>query len=249
MAHFPDAWWHERPLILGHRGASAVAPQNTLAAFRKAAEVGADGVELDVHLSADGVPVVIHDARVDATTDGVGRVAEMPLAQLRALDASGGLLEFAGEPIPTLEEVLAEVGQRLLINIELKSDDATGHLEAAVADVVRRLDLSRRVWFSSFKPYSLFRIRQQIPEVPCGLLYGAGSFLLGVLKPLTPYEALHPAAPFVTRSGVHRAHQRGLRVFAWTVDDSVKAQFLADVGVDGLITNDPAALLRTLAAF
>lgn len=249
MACFPDEWWHGRPLILGHRGASAVAPQNTLAAFRRAADVGADGVELDVHLSADGVPVVIHDARVDATTDGFGRVAELSLAQLRALDASGGVPEFAGEPIPTLEEVLAEVGQRLLINIELKSEDATGRLETAVAEVVQRSGASQRVWFSSFRPYSLFRIRQWMPDVPCGLLYGAGSFLLGVLKPLTPYEALHPAASLVTWAGVHGAHQRGLRVFAWTVDDGAKAQSLADMGIDGLITNDPAGLLRTFGAF
>jgi len=84
MATFPESWWKERPLVLGHRGASHDAPQNTLAAFRKAVEVGADGVELDVHLSRDGVPVVIHDAKVDATTDGSGSVSAMSLAELQS---------------------------------------------------------------------------------------------------------------------------------------------------------------------
>ena len=88
MVTFPESWWQaQTPLVLGHRGASHDAPQNTLAAFRRAVEVGANGIELDVHLSRDGVPVVIHDAKVDATTDGTGYVSAMSLEELKALDA------------------------------------------------------------------------------------------------------------------------------------------------------------------
>lgn len=245
MAQFPEFWWRERPLIFGHRGASRVAPQNTLAAFRRAAELGADGVELDVHLTAEGIPVVIHDARVDATTDGKGRVAELTLPQVKELDAGVHFAaDFAGERIPTLEEVLAEVGQRLIINIELKpSTKSSGGLEEAVVAVVRRMGMLERVWFSSFKPYALYWIRQQEPSVPCGLLYSPLTFVSRLLAPVTPHEALHPHRSLVREAMVRRAHRRGLRVVTWTLDDEDQAQRFAEWGVDVIITNEPERLL------
>src|SRR5512136_1224893 len=110
---------HDRPLNIGHRGASAAAPQNTLAAFRKAMELGADGVELDVQLSADGAVVVIHDFTVDKATDGTGRVAAKTLAELKALDAGSRFSpQFAGERIPTLAEVFEAIDGKLLVNVE-----------------------------------------------------------------------------------------------------------------------------------
>ena len=139
-------------LNIAHRGASAVAPPNTLAAFSKAAELGADGIEFDVHLSADGVPVVIHDFTVDATTDGHGRVAGLTVAQLKQLDAGSAFdPAFAGERIPTLEEVLRFVGGALLLNVELKSTDLrdTGLEQAGIAQVEQH-GLSHRVLRSSF---------------------------------------------------------------------------------------------------
>jgi len=248
MATFPAAWLQHHPLILGHRGASHAAPQNTLAAFRKAAEVGADGVELDVHLSADGVPVVIHDARVDATTDGSGAVAELTLAQLKTLDAGVRFdPAFAGERIPTLEEVLAAIGQRLIINIELKAfarRDAA--LELAVVTLVRRLGLADRVWFSSFKPYALAQARSLAPEIPCGLLYDALGIGTRLLRPITPHEALHPHHGLLSKARIQRAHERGLWVATWTVDDVARAKTLAEWGVDALITNEPERLVAAL---
>src|SRR5512136_697214 len=108
-----------RLLNIAHRGASAAAPQNTLAAFRKAVELGADGVELDVQLSADGAVVVIHDFTVDKTTDGTGRVAAKTLAELKALDAGSRFSpQFAGERIPTLAEVFEAIDGKLLVNVE-----------------------------------------------------------------------------------------------------------------------------------
>ncbi|MBN1874110.1 MAG: glycerophosphodiester phosphodiesterase [Anaerolineae bacterium] len=254
MADFPEDWWYgngrlhpQRPLILGHRGASHMAPQNTLAAFHKAFEVGADGIELDVQLSVDGVPVVIHDATVDATTNGTGFVAEFSLAQLKALDAGTSFSPaFIGERIPTLEEVLMDIGDKLLINIELKAPTSRAKgLEEAVVGVVRRTGMQKRVWFSSFKPYALYRSRQLAPEIPCGLLYGTQLRTL-LLRPFTPYEALHPAKELVTEAGIRRAHRRGLRVAVWTVDDPDQARQLAEWGVDAIITNEPALLLNCL---
>jgi len=159
---FPDGWWLDRPLVLGHRGASAHAPANTVAAFRVADGAGAHGVELDVHLTADGVPVVIHDGSVDATTDGHGRVRDMTLREIQQLDAGSHFdAAFAGERIPTLAEALAAMGDRMLVNVELKPQSkGTEDLERAVAKVVYETQMASRVWFSSFKPYSLHQIRR-----------------------------------------------------------------------------------------
>lgn len=245
---FPENWWHGRPLILAHRGASRAAPENTLAAFRDAARMGADGIELDVHLSADGVPVVLHNARVDATTDGAGAIHTMPLAQIKELDAGKHFdMRFAGERIPTLEEVLAEVGQQLLINVELKSQPPQVRgLEQAVVALINRMGLAARVWFSSFKPYMLSEARRLAPHIPCGLLYDPASVGVFLLAPLTPYEAVHPHYALATSGWARRARRRGLRVMTWTVDDVAVAQRLADNGVDGLITNVPDRLLAAM---
>ncbi len=245
---FPAEWWQNRPLIFGHRGANRLAPQNTLAAFRKAADVGADGVELDVQLSSDGVPVVIHDTTVNATTNGRGRVREMSLRQLQALDARAGFgAEFAGTRIPTLEEVFAELGDRLLFNIELKYPITPGlDLETAVLAVVRRMDMSARVWFSSFKPYALYHMRQIAPDIPCGLLYDFETLGNQLLSFFTPHEAIHPYVKFVTRRMVQHAHRHGQRLVAWTEDNLPHAYKLARWGVDVFISNDPGTLVKVL---
>lgn len=255
ITRYPDLWQRGRPLgrpfVLGHRGASHAAPQNTLAAFRKAADVGADGIELDVHLSRDGVPVVIHNDSVDATTDGTGLVRDLTLAQLKALDAGACFaapdsgLSFAGERIPTLEEVLSAVGSRLLVNIELKAGQTVA-LVTAVVDLVRRMEMADRVWFSSFKPYALYRVHALAPEIPCGLLYGPLNLGTLLLRPFTPHAALHPYKDLLTARSVHRAHERGLRAFTWTLDDPAVARKFAAWGVDGIITNEPAEILSIL---
>ena len=261
-ASFPEGWWRPepgaRPLVLGHRGASARAPQNTLAAFREAQSVGADGVELDVHLSADGVPVVIHDYHVDGTTDGHGAVSAMTLAEIRRLDAGIGFgPAFAGEPVPTLTEVLEALDHRMRVNIELKAPprglgvplEAEGRLvqlEDAVAEVVVREGAQSRVWFSSFKPYSLYRIRQLLPEVPCGLLMSPLTAPAALLAPLTPMEAVHLHHSMCRYWVVRLLQRRGRRVVAWTVDDPVVIAKLTAYGVDGLISNDPGAVLRQI---
>ncbi|MGC9400391.1 MAG: glycerophosphodiester phosphodiesterase [Anaerolineae bacterium] len=249
MAHFPPNWWSAgRPLIFAHRGASRLAPENTLPAFQRAAELGADGVELDVHLTADGVPVVMHNAMVDATTDGSGRLSAMTLAEVKRLDAGAGWgPDFAGVQVPTLEEVLEAVARRLLTNIELKpAGGRNAGLPQAVVALIERLGLEDRVWFSSFKPYFLFAARRVTAEIPCGLLYSPLTPLTPLFRPVTPHEALHPHHSLVTPSFVSRAHRRGLRVSVWTVDDVAVARRLTEWGVDVLITNTPDTILHAL---
>lgn len=251
MTHFPASWFGEKPLVLGHRGASYVAPENTMAAFSAAMEAGADGVELDVHLTSDGIPVVIHNARVDRTTDGQGLVNDLTLAEVLRLNVQvrfDGWTTSTSERIPTLEEVLIMYGYQLLVNIELKSQfrpEARSRLEATVAALVHRLKIEERVWVSSFKPYSLFRMRQVAPELPCGLLYSPLSMGTAWLAPLTPFEAFHPQTSLVSRWFVWLAHQVGKRVVVWTVDDVSKASLLEHMGVDAIITNDPQRLVAS----
>ena len=240
-----------RPLNIAHRGASAIAPANTLAAFEKAVELGADGIELDAHLSADGVPVVIHDFTVDATTNGSGRVAEMTLAQLRQLDAGFRCdPAYAGEHIPTLEEVLQAFGDRLLLNIELKStglrDDG---LERAVIALVEQYTLQGRVLLSSFNPFSLRRAKKIAPGISVGLLYAPNLPLplsRAWLAPLFPHEARHPEHTMVDAHYMEWARRCRYQVNAWTVDDPGEMRRLVALGVNGIITNVPDVLRRIL---
>jgi glycerophosphoryl diester phosphodiesterase len=238
---------HERVLNLAHCGASAVAPPNTLAAFDKAIELGADGIEFDVHLSADGVPVVIHDFTVEATTDGSGRVADLTLAQLKELDAGSSFAPaFAGEHIPTLQEVLEAVGGQLLLNIELKTVSPRDHgLERAVIDQVKQHELSDRVLLSSFNPFSLRRAKGIAPHIPTGLLYAPGMPLplrRAWMASLVPHEARHPEHTMVDGRYMAWARRHDYRVHTWTVDDPNEMRHLIALGVDAIITNVPDTL-------
>jgi glycerophosphoryl diester phosphodiesterase len=243
--------WKTGFLNIAHRGASAVAPANTIAAFERAVTLGADGIEFDVHLSADGVPVVIHDFAVDATTDGSGHVSELSLAQLKQLDA-GAYFDpaFTGERIPTLEEVLQAFGDRLLLNIELKSTSKRDNgLERAVVALIEEHGLASRVLFSSFNPLSLRRAKKIAPHILAGLLYAPDLPLYlsrAWLAPLAPHEARHPEHTIVDAHYMAWARRRGYRVNAWTVDDPDEMRRLIDLGVDGIITNVPDVLRDTL---
>jgi len=237
-----------KPLNVGHRGASAAAPQNTLAAFRKAIELGADGVELDVQLSADGHVVVIHDFSVDATTDGTGRVAEKTLAELKALDAGAKFSpQFAGERIPTLGEVFDALEGKLLVNVELKVPLRSYNtaLVAPVLAVVRKHGMDKRVLFSSFNRHVLRAMGQLAPDLPIGLLYAPQSPVYARhawLEPFEPHQARHPHFSMLSAPIISWYHRRGLRVNTWTVDNPAVMRLLAAAGIDGIITNKPDVL-------
>ena len=253
IASYIDRWADvgERTLNIAHRGASAVAPGNTLAAFEKAVELGADGAEFDVQPSSDGVPVVIHDFTVDRTTDSSGRVAEMSLAQLKELDAGAAFSPtFAGQRVPTLAEVLEAIGGQLLLNVELKSASLCDlRLEEAVVAQVKRHGLENRVLFSSFNPYSLRRVKRLEPRIPVGLIYGPDLPLplrRAWLAPLILHEARHPKHTMVDAGYMAWARRRGYKVNTWTVDDADEMHLLIALGVDGIITNVPDVLSKIL---
>jgi glycerophosphoryl diester phosphodiesterase len=225
-----------------HRGASAEAPENTLAAFRRALEAGADGIELDVHLSRDGIPVVLHDETLDRTTDGEGPVAAYTSEVLQTLDAGSWFdPHFSGEALPTLDETLRLLAGRLRLNLEVK-DVRAG---TAVVEVLRRYPQTDAV-VSSFDYGVLSGLRRTVPDLPLAVLHGAGNWR----RALECAEALracafHPRADLVSRPLMAACRRRQLSVFAWTVDDPGRARALARLGVAGVFTNDPARL-RTL---
>lgn len=225
------------PVIFAHRGASAYAPENTLAAFKLAHQQGADGIELDVKLSADGIPVVTHDATVDRTTNGSGRVADLELATLQKLDAG------EGQRIPTLDEVFASLGGQLLINIELTNyKSPNDQLVDKVVKVIEKHGLSESILFSSFFSKNLKRAADLLPQTPRGLLALPG--LLGWWARtfgfrLGDYQALHPVYKNTTAQQIERVHQMGRRVHVWTVNVADEMRQLANWGVDGIFTDDP----------
>lgn len=246
-----ESFYMGRVLNFGHRGASHDAPANTLAAFELAADCGADGVELDVMLTTDRQPVVIHDSTVDATTDGSGRVAEMTLAEIKELDAGSYFdARFAGERIPTLSEVFEALGQRLLFNVELKGTSARPDgLEAIVAEAISRHNLVSRVIVSSFNPLRLRRFRRLLPEVAIGYLHMPGLPLhqrWGWLMWGFPREADHPEQSLVTPKYMAWARSRRLRVNTWVVNDPQRMANLRDMGVDMIITDRPDVLRAVL---
>ncbi len=236
-------------LVFGHRGAKAYAPMNTIPAFVLAADQGAHGIELDVHRSKDGYPVIVHDFVVDATSDGSGAVVDMTLAELKALDAGAWFdARFAGTRIPTLDEVFEAVGQRVFVNVEIKSESAeTDGVEQVVADCITRHNMHTRVIVSSFNPLTLKRFRALLPDVPIGFLYDneSPSEVWDVIADV-PYEAAHPHHENITPEMV-LDNDRVRRVLnAWTVNNPARAVALRDMGVRGIITDAPDTILKAL---
>ena len=243
--------YQDRALNFAHRGALTVAPENTLASFQKAREMGADGVELDVMLCADGEVVVSHDFTVERTTDGRGRIAELPLARLKALDAGAWFSPlFAGERMPTLREVLAWAGEDMLLNIELKSQSlGTDGVEQKVISLVREHQMEHRVVLSSFNPLALRRAKQMAPDVHTGLLYAGDLpivFRRAWLRPLSLADALHPQFEMVNESYLAWARRSGYRVNVWSPTEAAEMQRLVELGVDMIITDRPDLLADVL---
>jgi glycerophosphoryl diester phosphodiesterase len=256
--------------VSAHRGASAERPENTLAAFRTAIAHGCEGVELDVALTADGVPVVLHDRTVDRTTDGSGEVAELTLEQVRALRTADG------EPVPTLAEVLALCAGHVEVNVEIKDRTAAGAV-LAVADGFPTLD-----WFASSAQWDALReLRQLSPTVvlyplSTGVMtlddlraqaisagYSAAavdaefarmSHLGQGLPAAVEFAAeigargLSVAEPGLTAEDVASVHAAGLAVWAWTTNDPGRAADLMHHGVDAICTDDPATVLAVRAS-
>lgn len=233
-----------RPLILAHRGASACAPENTLAAFDLAVQQGAPAVELDAKLTSDGEIIVIHDLTLDRTTNGSGRVQDFSLSALQKLDAGSWFGNpFAGERIPTLGQVFELLKGKVYINVELTNyGDPGDGLVSRVIDLIKECGIQDQILFSSFLIKNISTARRLMPDVPCGLLaprrlawpvFAAGLFV--------HHESFNPDVRDITPTLLAAVHRRGKAVFTYTVLDPADMRRLIHMGVDGLFVNDPAA--------
>ncbi|MBI1277086.1 MAG: glycerophosphodiester phosphodiesterase [Anaerolineaceae bacterium] len=236
-----------RMLVLGHRGARAYAPMNTIPAFELALKQGADGIELDTHLSKDGQLIVLHDFSVDATTNGKGFAKDFTLEELKELDAGSRFSpEFAGTRIPTLDEVFEAVGKKLFINVEIKSETQdTDGVEQAVADCIARHGLEGSTIVSSFNPLALRRFRAIMPVVPIGYLYSREYDFSEALQDF-PHEAKHPEDDLIDAAYMEWARLNHYRVNTWTVNDPNRAVKLYQLGVDAIITDAPDVIIEAV---
>lgn len=235
--------------VWAHRGASAYAPENTLAAFRLAHELGADGVELDVQLTTDGHVVVIHDEALDRTTSGTGPVSLRTLSQIKAVDASNGRDDYRGEHVPTLAEVLDLVGPTgMAVNIELKNSvEPYPGLEQAVLGIVEGSGMAERVIYSSFNHISMTQLARSSQPSRVGLLFSDVLAEPWGYAQRLDMAALHPHWKYVqfVPETIERCHALGMAINVWTVDDPATVRRLADLGADAVITNKPD-LARTV---
>lgn len=223
-------------LIYGHRGASDVEPENTIRAFMRAIEVGADGLEFDVQLSADGVPVLIHDRDVSRTTNGHGNVDELPLAELKQLDAG------KGERIPTFAEALDAIGDRVHLDIEVKQ----GGIEREVLDVLRAHPETR--WtISCFDWDVLRRVRKLDQDADLWLLvdHGVGEAVFDTAKGICA-SGVALADELLNEETSRRLLDAGLKVVIWTVNDVARARCCRALGAFGLCTDNPAEIIDGL---
>lgn len=241
-----------RPQIFAHRGARRVAPENTIPAFAAALEMGVDGIELDVHLSADGRLVVIHDFTVQPTSDGRRRVDQLTAAELALLDVGNPLgAAYPSVGVPTLDEVLDLVGRRCRVNVEIKSEHPDGGPAVEpVARLIHERMLFDQVIVSSFNPITLIKMRYVDPRIALGLLYEEPlppHLRRAWFTPILAPDALHPWHPLVDADTVQWARDRRLAVNVWTVNEVEEARRLADLGVDALITDVPDLLIAALS--
>ncbi len=231
-------------LKIAHRGASGNFPENTVCAFRAAIDAGAEMCELDVQLSRDGAIVVIHDETVERTTDGKGEVAELTLEELKRLDAGakfkGGAVK--GERIPTLDEVFSVTSGKCGLNIELKA----GGLEHQVAQIMQARNALADSIVSSFDWEYLKNIQQLHFNIRVGLLAEEKPVDLMMNAVAMRAHSINPRWDMVTSDLCKAAHERGLKVYTWTVDADARMRALIACGVDGIMTNYPERLRKVV---
>ncbi len=235
----------ESVIVTAHRGASHVAPENTLSAMAAAVEAGAEFAELDVRLTHDGQVVLMHDRTVDRTTSGTGDLWDFSLSELRALEAGSWFgEEFDGEPIPTLREVIRFARGQLKLNIEIKISREEPAIAAAVVDIIRSEECGDNCMVTSFSQETVEEVKRIAPEIRTGFIFGRDYpddvFTGG-------WDVLSCDHEVVDSLFVAAAKQSGKSVHVWTVDERELMLRLIGLGVDGIISNRPALLREVIA--
>ena len=240
----------EKPAIVAHRGGSLLAPENTLAAFKNALKLGVDRIELDVQFSSDHEVVVIHDEKLNRTTNGKGNIIKFTRQQLSALDAGIKFSEkFAGEKIPTLDEVLDLVDGACVLLIEIKSDkNSFPELENEVVNLLHKHNALSWCVVQSFNYESVLKVHTIDPEIKTGILFvkppldkiEKGQLDVSFISEINIYQR------FAGKKTVARIHQMNKKTFVWTANKPERMQQLIKNGADGIMTDDPATLKNLL---
>ena len=228
--------------IWAHRGASAYAPENTLPAFKMALDQGAQGIELDVQRTSDGHLVVVHDETIGRTSNGFGRVVDMTLQELRRCDFSNGFIGHRNVRIPTLSEVL-ELMQSTdaTLNVELKNSiELYPGMELEAAALVAEAGMTEQVLFSSFNHLSLANLRGVVPPSQIGVLYSDALYNPWQYAHWLGAGALHPNWLALRQPDyIRMAHEAGLKVHVWTINEEKDVAHAIETGVDAIVTNFP----------
>lgn len=241
-----------RPLVFAHRGASGYFPENTLPAFKEAVRMGADGIELDIHKTKDGQLVVIHDEKIDRTSNGKGEVREYTLEELRKFNYNATHPECKEASIPTMREVFELIKPtNLIINIELKTGIIFYEgIEADILAMTKEFGMEDRVIYSSFNHYSIMKIKELDPTARTGFLYMDGTLNMPEYGKEHGVEALHPALYNVQYPNyVQRCHELGLKINTWTVNSKQYMHMACEMGLDGIITNYPDKALEIVNSY
>ena len=236
--------------MIAHRGASLLAPENTMAAFNLAVEVGAHAIELDAKLSKDGEVVVVHDSILDRTTDGTGTVRSHTAMEIKALDAGSHFGEsFSGERIPVLAEVFDSLAGKILINVELTNYAAPfDRLPEKVISLIVNSGIENDVLISSFNPVALIRSKRIAPDIPIGLLVKGSTRLLinRIMRSWITYDCYHPAWEHVSQDLIDQERRMGNRIYVWTLNSPEVMIDLVKAGVNGVITDNPTLACSVL---
>lgn len=238
-----------KTIIYAHRGASGTAPENTMAAFRKAVQIGSQGIECDVQMSKDGKLVICHDELVNRTTNGKGFIKDLSYKEIRLLDAGSWFApSFAGERIPLLEELLELLKESdIYLNIELKTGVVQyDGIEDLTVEMVRSYGLQEKVLLSSFNHYSIHDVKEKHPEILTGALYMEGLYNPWTYLDMLGCDCAHPFYLAAQPQMVQGLLQHGYTINAFTIDDPKIAAQLCKSGVEGIITNYPERMLGNL---
>jgi glycerophosphoryl diester phosphodiesterase len=236
--------------VIAHRGASACCPENTMTAFYMALEMKADMIELDVLITKDGIPVVFHDPVVDKKTDGTGEVNKFTLAEMKKLDAGSWFArKYAGERIPTLEEVLQWAKGRIAINIEIKREAVGQHIKGGVEEkvvhLVRKYQMEQHVLLSSFSYEAAWRIKKLAPEISTGLLYDKKAPVNSTPHALTRQyqcDSFNCKWRELKNRWRRELQEQGIPIFIYTVNSTFWIQKIIGAGVTGIFSDRPDRL-------
>jgi glycerophosphoryl diester phosphodiesterase len=248
----PSFWEGKFPvMVIAHRGFSGSAPENTLAAFKKAMEIKSDVIEFDVRFSRDGHLVVFHDDTLERTTHVQGKVADHTLKALQQLDAGSWFNPvFAGERIPTLKEVLDVTRGRIRLNIEIKKGDHGKYSMLDLADQtlheVEKAEMEQQVLFSSFDLSALERVHEKNPRVPVAFITRDPWNIPQDAMKGKSFPVLNPRKSVLNENNLSMARQQGIRVNVWTLNTEEEMEKFISMGVNGIITDHPDRLIELL---